>query len=183
MCHPSRYDQRLLNYKRAPRLALRSFLFDKIKIDRSFVTLRSGRSASAITRAITTPAEALGMQPLAEGVELQEHADKRQLFINPRREAANPLPAQFRPIYRNQYGDRRSGRFQATVTNFGTTTTGWEADIRMSFGLQLVQGRERTVRFWLLDFRNPKDGKKPYFVGAKPFIIPLSCFVFRSSPA
>jgi len=60
---------------------------------------------------------------------------------------------------------------------------GWEAYIRMSFGFQLVEGRERTVRFWLLDFRNPKDGKKLYFVGAKPFIIPLSCFVFRSSPA
>ena len=37
------------------------------------------------------------MQPLAEGVELQEHANKRQLFINPRREADNPLTAQFRP--------------------------------------------------------------------------------------
>jgi hypothetical protein len=57
------------------------------------------------------------------------------------------LSAQFRPLHRNEYGDRRSGSFQATVTTFGTTTTGWEADIRMSFVFQLVLGRKRTIRF------------------------------------
>ena len=55
---------------------LRSFPFDKIKIDRSFVTdLKSGTPASAIIRAITTLADALGMETLAEGVEFQEQAD------------------------------------------------------------------------------------------------------------
>ena len=55
---------------------LRSFPFDKIKIDRSFVTdLASGAPASAIIRAITTLADALGMETLAEGVEFQEQAD------------------------------------------------------------------------------------------------------------
>lgn len=55
---------------------LRSFPFDKIKIDRSFVTdLKLGTPASAIIRAITTLADALGMETLAEGVEDQEQAD------------------------------------------------------------------------------------------------------------
>lgn len=55
---------------------LRSFPFDKIKIDRSFVTdLQSGAPASAIIRAITTLADALGMETLAEGVEFEEQAD------------------------------------------------------------------------------------------------------------
>ena len=59
---------------------LRSFPFDKIKIDRSFVTdLQSGAPASAIIRAITTLADALGMETLAEGVELQEQADMLRL--------------------------------------------------------------------------------------------------------
>ena len=55
---------------------LRSFPFDKIKIDRSFVMdLQSGAPASAIIRAITTLADALGMETLAEGVEFKEQAD------------------------------------------------------------------------------------------------------------
>lgn len=56
---------------------LRSFPFDKVKIDRSFVTdLATGENGHAIIRAITTLAEALGMETLAEGVE-----DQRQLEI------------------------------------------------------------------------------------------------------
>ena len=56
---------------------LRSFPFDKVKIDRSFVTdLASGENGHAIIRAITTLAEALGMETLAEGVE-----DEEQLAI------------------------------------------------------------------------------------------------------
>lgn len=52
---------------------LRSFPFDKVKIDRSFVTdLATGENGHAIIRAITTLAEALGMETLAEGVE-DEH--------------------------------------------------------------------------------------------------------------
>ncbi|MGB7409262.1 MAG: EAL domain-containing protein [Pontixanthobacter sp.] len=49
---------------------LRSFPFDKVKIDRSFVTdLANGGNGHAIIRAITTLADALGMETLAEGVE------------------------------------------------------------------------------------------------------------------
>ena len=56
---------------------LRSFPFDKVKIDRSFVTdLANGQNGHAIIRAITTLAEALGMETLAEGVE-----DEAQLEI------------------------------------------------------------------------------------------------------
>ena len=49
---------------------LRSFPFDKIKIDRSFIIdLLSSDGATAIIKSITTLAEALGMETTAEGVE------------------------------------------------------------------------------------------------------------------
>ena len=50
---------------------LRSFPFDKLKIDRSFIVdlLSAGHSATAIIKSITTLAEALGMETTAEGVE------------------------------------------------------------------------------------------------------------------
>ncbi len=49
---------------------LRSFPFDKIKIDRSFVEdLRGNGNGHAVIRAITALADALGMETLAEGVE------------------------------------------------------------------------------------------------------------------
>lgn len=55
---------------------LRSFPFDKIKIDQSFVRdLGRDTSARAIVRAITAMAGALGMDILAEGVELDAQAD------------------------------------------------------------------------------------------------------------
>lgn len=49
---------------------LRSFPFDKVKIDRSFVQdLAKGGNAHAVIRAITSLADAFGMETLAEGVE------------------------------------------------------------------------------------------------------------------
>ncbi|HSJ79416.1 MAG TPA: EAL domain-containing protein, partial [Erythrobacter sp.] len=49
---------------------LRSFPFDKVKIDKSFVEdLGTSRNGHAVIRAITTLADALGMETLAEGVE------------------------------------------------------------------------------------------------------------------
>ncbi|MEE4155219.1 MAG: EAL domain-containing protein [Erythrobacter sp.] len=49
---------------------LRSFPFDKVKIDKSFVEdLGTTRNGHAVIRAITTLAAALGMETLAEGVE------------------------------------------------------------------------------------------------------------------
>jgi diguanylate cyclase (GGDEF)-like protein len=49
---------------------LRSFPFDKIKIDRSFITdLLHGHQNIAIVRAITHLAQAMGMETTAEGVE------------------------------------------------------------------------------------------------------------------
>lgn len=55
---------------------LRSFPFNKIKIDQSFVrALEEGGSAHAIVRAIATLADALGMETLAEGVETQALMD------------------------------------------------------------------------------------------------------------
>jgi len=55
---------------------LRSFPFDKVKIDRSFVEdLGANGSGHAVIRAITALADALGMETLAEGVEAIEQFD------------------------------------------------------------------------------------------------------------
>ena len=55
---------------------LRSFPFDKLKIDQSFVRdLTAGGNANAVIRAITTLADALGMETLAEGVEEEAQAE------------------------------------------------------------------------------------------------------------
>ena len=56
---------------------LRSFPFDKVKIDQSFVRdlTVAGNNAHAVIRAITTLADALGMETLAEGVESDEQFD------------------------------------------------------------------------------------------------------------
>lgn len=55
---------------------LRSFPFDKVKIDRSFVEdLGQAGNAHAVVRAITTLADALGMDTLAEGVEETEQLE------------------------------------------------------------------------------------------------------------
>ncbi len=56
---------------------LRSFPFDKVKIDQSFVRdlCDHTNNAHAVIRAITTLAEALGMDTLAEGVEFPEQRD------------------------------------------------------------------------------------------------------------
>jgi diguanylate cyclase (GGDEF)-like protein len=55
---------------------LRSFPFDKLKIDQSFVRdLAQGGNANAVIRAITTLADALGMETLAEGVEDEAQAE------------------------------------------------------------------------------------------------------------
>ena len=54
---------------------LRSFPFDKVKIDRAFVKDLGTGNAHAMIRAITTLADALGMDTLAEGVESDEQFD------------------------------------------------------------------------------------------------------------
>jgi|TARA_R110002096_G_scaffold265600_2_gene459122 diguanylate cyclase (GGDEF)-like protein len=55
---------------------LRSFPFDKIKIDRSFVDdIMSDKGSAAIIQAITGLAAALGMETIAEGVELEEQVE------------------------------------------------------------------------------------------------------------
>jgi len=74
---------------------LRSFPFDKIKIDRSFISDLSGRADSRkIVQAIVTLARGLGMTATAEGVETEEQLEALRavgcdeiqgyLFIEPR---------------------------------------------------------------------------------------------------
>ena len=59
---------------------LQSFPFDKIKIDRSFIQQLLSRSGStAIVRAITDLARALGMETTAEGVENNAQLDELRL--------------------------------------------------------------------------------------------------------
>ncbi|HBU28505.1 MAG TPA: hypothetical protein DEB56_01465 [Thiobacillus sp.] len=55
---------------------MRSFPFDKLKIDRSFIVdLLAHDGATAIIRAITTLADALGIETTAEGVESSEQLE------------------------------------------------------------------------------------------------------------
>ena len=55
---------------------LRSFPFDKIKIDRSFVReLTASANGAAIVRAIASLGASLGMETIAEGVETKEQLD------------------------------------------------------------------------------------------------------------
>jgi EAL domain-containing protein (putative c-di-GMP-specific phosphodiesterase class I) len=55
---------------------LRSFPFDKIKIDRSFVRdLASNPDSQAIIRAVTGLGNSLGMTTTGEGVETREELD------------------------------------------------------------------------------------------------------------
>ena len=56
---------------------LQSFPFDKLKIDRSFIhDLLTRPGASAIVRAITDLAQALGIETTAEGVEESGQLDE-----------------------------------------------------------------------------------------------------------
>ncbi len=58
---------------------LRSFPFDKLKIDRSFVRdLGGSAEAVAVVRAIAALGNSLGMRTTAEGVETGEQADRVQ---------------------------------------------------------------------------------------------------------
>ena len=60
---------------------LRSFPFDKIKIDQSFIrNLASNAESQAIVRAVAGLGNSLGMKTTGEGVETQEECDylKRQ---------------------------------------------------------------------------------------------------------
>jgi len=55
---------------------LRSFPFDKIKIDRSFVhDLQANEDSKAIVRAVTGLGTSLGMVTTGEGVETREEVD------------------------------------------------------------------------------------------------------------
>jgi EAL domain-containing protein (putative c-di-GMP-specific phosphodiesterase class I) len=54
---------------------LRKFPFDRVKIDRSFVTALHEKSGDAIMQAITALCEALGMETTAEGVETRSQLD------------------------------------------------------------------------------------------------------------
>ena len=59
---------------------MRSFPFDKIKIDRSFVhDILNDREAMAIVRAVTELGRSLGMSTTAEGIETEEQLAQLRL--------------------------------------------------------------------------------------------------------
>ena len=60
---------------------LREFAFNKVKIDRSFISeITIDKSAEHIVRAILTMCEGLNLKVIAEGIETEEQAEKlRQL--------------------------------------------------------------------------------------------------------
>jgi EAL domain-containing protein (putative c-di-GMP-specific phosphodiesterase class I) len=56
---------------------LRSFPFDRIKIDRCFISgLSSGSESAAIVKAVAALAESLNMRTTAEGVETETQLDQ-----------------------------------------------------------------------------------------------------------
>ena len=86
---------------------LRSFPFDKIKIDRSFIRdLGIGKGSIAIVRAVTGLGASLGMTTTAEGVETKEQFERLRIegctemqgyfFSHPR--PANELAALFASV-------------------------------------------------------------------------------------
>ena len=90
---------------------LRSFPFDKIKIDQSFVSAMTNKDGSrAIVRAMTAMASSLGIRTTAEGVETQEQlawlraagCDEAQGFLFSRAVPAAQLPELIR-----QWNDQR----------------------------------------------------------------------------
>ncbi|MFY9352516.1 MAG: EAL domain-containing protein [Sphingobium sp.] len=81
---------------------LRSFPFDKLKIDRSFIVdLLAHEGATAIIRAITTLADALGIETTAEGV---ENSDQLEIL---RAEGCGQIQGYFfsKPIPARDVGD------------------------------------------------------------------------------
>ncbi len=90
---------------------LRSFPFDKIKIDQSFVSAMTNKDGSrAIVRAMTAMASSLGIRTTAEGVETQEQlawlraagCDEAQGFL-----FARALPAAELPSLIRQWNDEK----------------------------------------------------------------------------
>ena len=71
---------------------LRSFPFDKIKIDQSFVRdLDTEQDTRAIVRAIISLARSLGMRVLAEGVETTDNSNSCALRVAMRSRAISSV--------------------------------------------------------------------------------------------
>ncbi len=98
---------------------LRTFPFDKIKIDKSFVDdIGQRRGANAIIRAVTGIADSLGIETVAEGVEsreqyqrvVQEGCDQVQGYLFSRAVSVRDLPEVVRRIDSDGGGGRNSPR-------------------------------------------------------------------------
>jgi len=90
---------------------LRSFPFDKIKIDRSFIrNISSDQSSLAIIRAVTGLSASLGMSTTAEGVETSdqleriraEGCDEVQGFLFSRAKPANEIRMMFAAVHERE---------------------------------------------------------------------------------
>lgn len=108
---------------------LRSFPFDKIKIDRSFIEdLLAHDGATAIIKSITSLAEALGMETTAEGVETIDQLD----------------------ILREQGCNQIQGYYFSKPVPAG--------DVGRMFGLQSSKDQARTAIVRDLDLGNAASG-------------------------
>jgi diguanylate cyclase (GGDEF)-like protein len=108
---------------------LRSFPFDKIKIDRSFIEdLLAHDGATAIIKSITSLAEALGMETTAEGVETIDQLD----------------------ILREQGCNQIQGYYFSKPVPAG--------DVGRMFGLQSSENQTRTAIVRDLDLGNAATG-------------------------
>ena len=90
---------------------LRSFPFDKIKIDQSFVSGMTNKDGSrAIVKAMTAMASSLGIRATAEGVETPEQlawlraagCDEAQGFLFSRALPASPTARPHSPVERQK---------------------------------------------------------------------------------
>ena len=97
---------------------LREFHFDKLKIDRSFVSsILADKPSEHIIRAILAMCEGLGMDVVAEGIEEEAQAARLvefgcaggQGYLFGRPSDAEATMAYLRDAYRGTAGDRRSG--------------------------------------------------------------------------
>lgn len=103
---------------------LKTFPFDKIKIDRSFITeIETDRQAAGIVRATVILAEALGMRLVAEGVETEGHL----AFLRAAgcREAQGYLLGRPEPVAearrRHRLGESMAERFERDRADEGAT--------------------------------------------------------------
>jgi EAL domain-containing protein (putative c-di-GMP-specific phosphodiesterase class I) len=117
---------------------LRSFPFDRIKIDQSFVRdLVSNREAVAIVRAVTGLANSLGIKTTAEGVETLEQLNRLreegctevQGYFFSRPQPASELPLLLKKLHSLDCVPDNGARARGAITASGSLVAEIPGDI------------------------------------------------------